>query len=49
MAGEDPEQIVRERRLPKALSIALKMAAGAAAAVVLVLLLSSITALTMFD
>ena len=49
MAGEDPEQIVRERRLPKALSIALKMAAGAAAAVVLMLLLSSITALTMFD
>ena len=49
MAGEDPEQIVRARRLPKALSIALKMAAGAAAAVVLMLLLSSITALTMFD
>lgn len=48
MAGEDPEQIVRERRIPKAARIALKMAAGAAAGVVLMMLLSLLTSLTMF-
>ena len=48
MAGGDPDQIARERRLPKAASIALKMAAGAAAAVVLMMLLSAVMALTMF-
>ena len=49
MAGEDPDQIVRERRLPKAASIALKMLAGAAAAVVLMTLLSTLAALTLFN
>lgn len=49
MAGEDPDQIVRERKLPKAASIALKMLAGAAAAVVLMTLLSVLAALTLFN
>ena len=48
MEGEDPDQIVRERRLPKAIRMALRMAAGAVAAVVLMMLLSLVTRLTMF-
>lgn len=48
MEGADPDQISRERRIPKAARIALKMAAGAAAGVVLMLLLSAIMSMTMF-
>ena len=49
MNGTDPDQIVRERKLPEAARIALKMAAGAAAGVVLMVILSAIMALTMFN
>ena len=48
MEGEDPDKIVRERRLPKAIRMALRMAAGAVAAVVLMMLLSLVTRLMMF-
>lgn len=49
MDGADPDQIDRQRRLPKAARIALQMLAGAAMALVLMMILSAITALTMFN
>lgn len=49
MDGADPDQIDRQRRLPKAARIALQMLAGAAMALVLMMVLSAITALTMFN
>jgi hypothetical protein len=48
MEGADPDQISRERRIPKAARIALKMAAGAAAGIVIMMVLSAIMSLTMF-
>lgn len=48
MEGADPDQISRERRIPKAARVALKMAAGAAAGVALMLVLSAIMGLTMY-
>lgn len=49
MDGAEPDQIDRQRRLPKAARIALQMLAGAAMALVLMMILSAITALTMFN
>ncbi len=48
MEGADPDQISRERRIPKAARVALKMAAGAAAGVALMMMLSALMSLTMF-
>lgn len=48
MEGADPDQISRERRIPKAARIVLKMAAGAAAGVALMMVLSALMSLTMF-
>ena len=46
MEGADPDQISRERRIPKAARVALKMAAGAAAGVAIMMVLSAIMSLT---
>jgi hypothetical protein len=45
MEGADPDQISRERRIPKAARVALKMAAGAAAGVAIMMVLSAIMSL----
>ena len=46
MEGADPDQISRERRIPTAARVALKMAAGAAAGVAIMMVLSAIMSLT---
>jgi len=47
LEGKEPDEIERERRMPKALRIAIQMVAGAAAAVVFMMVVYLIIAVVM--